>query len=66
MTNRTKQVIVLIGAGQIGQAISRRVGVGKHILIADRSEHNAKDAAEMLENAGYTTSVAINTRRLEH
>jgi hypothetical protein len=29
-----KGVIVLIG-GQIGQAIARRVGVGKHILLAD-------------------------------
>ena len=27
-------VIVLIGAGQIGQAIARRVGVGKHVVLA--------------------------------
>ena len=30
MTN----VLVVIGAGQIGQAIARRVGVGKHVLLA--------------------------------
>ena len=28
-------VIVVIGAGQIGQAIARRVSAGKHILLAD-------------------------------
>ena len=26
-------VIVLVGAGSIGQAIARRVGVGKHVLL---------------------------------
>jgi 3-hydroxyacyl-CoA dehydrogenase len=31
MTN----VNVVIGAGLIGQAIARRVGVGKHVLLAD-------------------------------
>ena len=31
MTN----IIVLIGAGSIGQAIARRVSAGKHILLAD-------------------------------
>jgi hypothetical protein len=30
-----RNVIVLIGPGQIGQAIARRVGVGKHVLFAD-------------------------------
>ena len=35
-------VIVLVGAGQIGQAIARRVGVGKHILLADMRRENAE------------------------
>jgi len=35
MRNAVHDVIVLIGAGQIGQAIARRVGVGKHVLLAD-------------------------------
>lgn len=51
-------VIVLIGAGQIGQAIARRVGVGKHIILADMRADNAKAAAEVLANAGYEVSVA--------
>ena len=27
-------VVVLIGAGSIGQAIARRVSAGKHLLVA--------------------------------
>jgi NAD(P)-dependent dehydrogenase (short-subunit alcohol dehydrogenase family) len=52
-------VIVVIGAGQIGQAIARRIGVGKHVLLADMRPENANAAAEVLGNAGYETSVAI-------
>jgi NAD(P)-dependent dehydrogenase (short-subunit alcohol dehydrogenase family) len=51
-------VIVVIGAGQIGQAIARRVGVGKHVLLADMRPDNASAAAEVLANAGYDASVA--------
>src|SRR3954469_9174332 len=51
-------IIVVIGAGQIGQAIARRVGVGKHVVLADRSELNANAAAEVMANAGYQVSVA--------
>jgi NAD(P)-dependent dehydrogenase (short-subunit alcohol dehydrogenase family) len=53
-----KNVIVVIGSGQIGQAIARRVGVGKHVLLADLREENANAAAEVLGNAGYEVSVA--------
>jgi NAD(P)-dependent dehydrogenase (short-subunit alcohol dehydrogenase family) len=51
-------VIVVIGPGQIGQAIARRVGVGKHVLLADMRLENAKSAAEIMANAGYEVSVA--------
>jgi NAD(P)-dependent dehydrogenase (short-subunit alcohol dehydrogenase family) len=53
-----KNIIVVIGSGQIGQAIARRVGVGKHILLADMRPDNANAAAEVLGNAGYEVSVA--------
>jgi NAD(P)-dependent dehydrogenase (short-subunit alcohol dehydrogenase family) len=53
-----KDVIVVIGAGQIGQAIARRVGVGKHVLLADMHLGNANAAAEVMANAGYEVSVA--------
>ena len=51
-------VLVLIGAGQIGQAIARRVGAGKHVLLADLRQDNATAAAEVMRNAGYEVSVA--------
>jgi NAD(P)-dependent dehydrogenase (short-subunit alcohol dehydrogenase family) len=51
-------VIVVIGPGQIGQAIARRVGAAKHVLLADMREDNANSAAEVLGNAGYDVSVA--------
>jgi len=35
------EVIVVIGAGQIGQAIARRVGVGKHVILADMRPENS-------------------------
>ena len=54
MTN----VIVVIGPGQIGQAIARRVGAGKHLLLADMRLENANAAAEVLSNAGFDVSVA--------
>ncbi|MGZ5802480.1 MAG: SDR family oxidoreductase [Burkholderiaceae bacterium] len=53
-----RDVIVVIGPGQIGQAIARRVGVGKHVLLADMKQDNANAAAEVLGNAGYEVSVA--------
>jgi len=51
-------VVVLIGAGQIGQAIARRVGTGKHVLLADNRIENARAAAEVFANAGYVASTA--------
>jgi NAD(P)-dependent dehydrogenase (short-subunit alcohol dehydrogenase family) len=51
-------VVVVIGAGQIGQAVARRVGVGKHVLLSDVREENARTAADVLANAGYEVSVA--------
>jgi predicted dinucleotide-binding enzyme len=41
-----KDVIVVIGPGSIGQAIARRVGAGKHVLLADLRAENAKAAAD--------------------
>jgi NAD(P)-dependent dehydrogenase (short-subunit alcohol dehydrogenase family) len=54
MTN----VIVVIGAGSIGQAIARRVGTGKHVLLADLRKENAETAAQVLGDAGFEVSTA--------
>jgi NAD(P)-dependent dehydrogenase (short-subunit alcohol dehydrogenase family) len=64
-----KNVIVVIGPGQIGQAIARRVGVGKHVLLADMRRENAEAAAEVMANAGYEVSVAtvdVSSREAVH
>lgn len=52
-------VIVVIGAGSIGQAIARRVGAGKHVLLADLRQDNAEAAARVLADAGFETSTAV-------
>src|SRR5918995_1591782 len=65
MTN----VIVVIGAGSIGQAIARRVSAGKHVLLADLREENADAAAKTLSEAGFTvstTTVDVSSRASIH
>ncbi len=52
-------VIVVIGAGSIGQAIARRVGAGKHILLADLRQENNDAAAKILSEAGFVVSTTI-------
>ena len=51
-----KDVVILLGSGSIGQAIARRVGAGKHVVLADLKIENANAAAEIFENAGFETS----------
>ena len=51
-------VIVVIGAGSIGQAIARRVSAGKHVLLADLRRENADAAADVLLDAGFRASTA--------
>jgi len=51
-----KDVAVLVGAGSIGQAIVRRIGAGKHIVLGDLRIENANAAAKVLEDAGFETS----------
>jgi NAD(P)-dependent dehydrogenase (short-subunit alcohol dehydrogenase family) len=53
-----KNVILVIGAGAIGQAIARRVSAGKHVLLADLHQENADAAAKTLSDAGFEVTVA--------
>jgi NAD(P)-dependent dehydrogenase (short-subunit alcohol dehydrogenase family) len=65
MTN----VIVVIGAGSIGQAIVRRIAAGKHVLFADLRQENADAAAKVLFDAGFnvsTTAVDVSSRASVH
>jgi NAD(P)-dependent dehydrogenase (short-subunit alcohol dehydrogenase family) len=63
--NTVKNVVVLIGAGSIGQAIARRVGAGKQVLLGDLHMENADAAAKTLSDAGFdviTMTVDVSSR----
>jgi NAD(P)-dependent dehydrogenase (short-subunit alcohol dehydrogenase family) len=53
------EVVVVIGSGSIGQAIARRVGAGKHVVLADLREDNAQAAATVMADAGFDVSTAV-------
>jgi len=64
-----KEVIVVIGAGSIGQAIARRVSAGKQVLLADLRQKNADAAAKVMSDAGFivsTATVDISSRASIH
>ncbi len=61
-----KKIIVVLGAGSIGQAIVRRIGSGKHILLADINEANVEKASVVLSEAGFdvsTTKIDVSSRQ---
>ncbi len=53
MEKNRKDVLLLVGAGQIGMAIARRVGAGKKIVVGDKNPANAEDVALTLTEAGF-------------
>jgi len=66
MTKKLQNVVVVIGAGSIGQAIARRVSAGKHVLLADLRIENAEQAAKVLSEAGFevsTIAVDVSSRK---
>jgi NAD(P)-dependent dehydrogenase (short-subunit alcohol dehydrogenase family) len=54
-----KNVVVVVGAGVIGQAIARRVGSGKHVLLASIHQESLDKAAKTFSDAGFEVSTAI-------
>ena len=51
-----KDVMLWIGAGQIGMAIARRMGYGMKIVIGDYNTENAEKISEIMNNAGFDTT----------
>lgn len=51
-------VLVVIGPGSMGTAVARRAGAGKHVLVADLREENARAAEQALLDAGFQVSAA--------
>lgn len=54
-----KEVMIVVGAGQISLAIARRMGYGKQILLGDKSEGNAKAIGKVLEEAGFDVTTTV-------
>ncbi len=50
-----QNVMLLVGAGQIGMAIARRMGYGMKIIIGDKSLKNAEEIAAAMKDAGFDT-----------
>ena len=51
------EVVLWVGAGQIGMAIARRVGYGKKILVGDKSIDNANTIAKTMNEAGFDVEI---------
>ncbi|MEK1379775.1 SDR family oxidoreductase [Limosilactobacillus fermentum] len=54
-----KEVMIVVGAGQISLAIARRMGYGNQILLGDKSEGNAKAIGKVLEEAGFDVTTTV-------
>jgi len=48
-----KQVMIVVGAGQISMAIARRMGYGKKIILGDKHINNAHAIAKTMNDAGF-------------
>ena len=48
-----KDIFVLVGAGQIGMAIARRMGYGMKIIVADKNIGNAESICNVMNAAGF-------------
>jgi meso-butanediol dehydrogenase / (S,S)-butanediol dehydrogenase / diacetyl reductase len=51
-----REVLVVIGVGGIGQAIARRQGSGKAVLLADFNEQTLEAVTKALEAAGHNVT----------
>lgn len=61
-----RDVTVVIGAGGIGQAITRRISSNRHILVANHSQESADAAANTLSAAGFeVTAMQVDVSKRE-
>lgn len=49
----SKDVMIVVGAGQISMAITRRIGYGKKIILGDKNIENANNIAKIMNDAGF-------------
>ena len=55
MSTQKKEVMIVVGAGQISMAIARRVGYGMKIVMGDKKKENADAIAKIMNDAGFDT-----------
>ena len=48
-----KDVMLVMGAGQLSMAIARRIGAGKKIVLGDKNVKNANAIADVMNSAGF-------------
>jgi NAD(P)-dependent dehydrogenase (short-subunit alcohol dehydrogenase family) len=53
MSARRQEVVVITGAGGMGQAAARRLGGGRQVVLADVSDAHVEAAADALVSDGY-------------
>ena len=53
MSTQKKEVMIVMGAGQISMAIARRVGFGMKIVLGSRKLSSAEAVAKTMNDAGY-------------
>jgi len=51
-----RETLVVIGAGGIGEAIARRQGAGRSVLLADADDDTLAAAATVLRAAGHSVT----------
>ena len=56
MSTQKKEVMIVVGAGQISMAIARRVGFGMKIVLGDKKKENADTIAKIMNEAGFDVS----------
>ena len=53
MSTQKKEVMIVVGAGQLSMAIARRVGFGMKIVLGDKKKENADAIAQIMNEAGF-------------
>ena len=53
MSTQKKEVMIVVGAGQLSMAIARRVGFGTKIVLGDKKKENADTIAKIMNDAGF-------------
>lgn len=48
-----KEVMLVVGAGQISMAIARRIGFGRKIILGDKKPENCRAIAKTMTDAGF-------------